>query len=308
MSFRVTPHTFSLHALQGLQAHSVNLANLQQQASTGRKLLRPSDAPGDVARVLAENARAARFDTDLANMRDAQSMLDQSVSQLLEANRLFVRAKEIAMEGNQTVSFSDKEILAREVDSLLERLIVIANTEDDGRYLFGGTRDDESPFVRVPGPGQVVDYVGSSQRFQIPVGRAVAVDTVFSGAEIFLDSSNSLNAFKALGDLRDDLRNTRGLSGGDLVEAMAQRIADVDRHRENILHFVGEQSIELENLETLRRRAEDLQLEARRVVSELESADIAEVALKLQEEQNLMQFTLASSVAVIQQSILDFLR
>jgi len=308
MSFRVTPHIFSLHALQGMQTHSASLANLQQQASTGLKLLRPSDAPGDAARVLAENARAARFDTDLANMRDARTMLDQSVSQLLEANRLFVRAKEIALEGNQTTSADGIEVLAQEVDSLLERLIIIANTEDEGRYLFAGTRDGASPFVENPAPGQGVSYVGSSERFRIPVGKAIAVDAAFSGAEIFLDASQSLNAFKALSDLRDDLRNTRNLSSGDLSAAMSQRIADVDRHRENILHFVGEQSVELKNLETLRRRAEDLQLEAHRVVSELESADIAEVALKLQEEQNLMQFTLASSVAVIQQSILDFLR
>jgi flagellin-like hook-associated protein FlgL len=304
MSFRVTAHTYALHALQALQSHSADLAKFQEQASTGLKVLRPSDAPADVAWLLAENARVARFDTDLANMGDAQAMLDLSVSELLEANRLFVRAKEIALEGRQAFSASEKEVLAQEVDLLLNRLMAIANTEDDGRYLFGGTRDGEVPFVE---SGQGVSYVGSTDRFQIPVGKGTSVDVFLSGSEVFLDDLQSLDAFKALSDLRGDLRNTRNLTDSELDEAMSQRIADVDRHRENIVQFVGELSVELKNMEALRYRAEDLQLEARRVVSELESADIAEVALKLQEEQNLMQFTMASSVAVIQQSILDFL-
>ena len=83
---------------------------------------------------------------------------------------------------------------------------------------------------------------------------------------------------------------------------------DLDRVRDNIMHVVAEQSATLENLDAVQSQIEDLQFETRRVIGNLETADIAAVAINLQNEQNLLQFTLATSVRMFDQSILDFLR
>ena len=77
--------------------------------------------------------------------------------------------------------------------------------------------------------------------------------------------------------------------------------------RDSVLDAVAEQSVALENLDALEARTRDLQLETRRVISDIESADIAEVVVELQNTETMLQFTFAATVALMDQSLLDFL-
>ncbi len=123
-----------------------------------------------------------------------------------------------------------------------------------------------------------------------------------------IEYAGTSDVFQTLIDLRDDLRNTRDLRGDDWQAAMQRRIGDLDRVHNHILELVGGQAAQLANLDSLQIRAEDHQLETLRIVSEIESVDIVEAALRLQEEQNALQFTYASSIGLMDTSILDFLR
>lgn len=116
------------------------------------------------------------------------------------------------------------------------------------------------------------------------------------------------DAFQVLMALRDDLRNTRGINESQQLQTISARVADLDRVRTGLLDVVGEQSADLENLDGLERRQQDIQLETRRLTSTLESADITEVVLNLQAEQNLLQLTMGSIARVFDQSLLNFLR
>ena len=51
-----------------------------------------------------------------------------------------------------------------------------------------------------------------------------------------------------------------------------------------------------------------MQLEAERLLSELQGTDFTEAVLQLQEEQNLTEYTFATLSGVFQVSVLDFLR
>ncbi len=64
----------------------------------------------------------------------------------------------------------------------------------------------------------------------------------------------------------------------------------------------------MENLQALQTHTEDIHLQTNQRISELESADITEVLLNLRAEENLLQFTYASILRVIDQSLLEFLR
>jgi len=472
-------------AIEAAGRHSSELANLQQQASSGLRLTKPSDDPTAMRSVLLAQNRDARLEAELSNIQDARSILNLSVTHLLDANDVLVRAKQIALEGVQATDVSEREILAKEVEGLIDRLLAIANSEHEGYYLFGGTRAHTAPFsIEDGGTGTqsaTVRYRGSTDRSSTGVGLGSFVDTLYSGAEVFLSrdrsdtvfigqtgaapgsgtdsgigqatlsvihaattyaagsgvqagvsspggdtiigpngshvltivdtsgdgtsgtvslnggtpvaftnadadlelvgpsgekvyvdttsitagfsgdvaiaadgllsidggatatpvdfSSNQLvqnsltgevtnvdssairqvgterveyegtaDAFTALLELREDLRNTSGLPSSTLSTALNRRIADLDRVRDNVMLIVGEQSVSLQHLDALEQKVQDIQLETRRIISENESADIAEVAIKLQNEQALLQFTLASTAIVLDQSLLDYLR
>ncbi len=484
MNLRVTPNILISRAIQAAGRHSSELAALQQQASSGLRLTKPSDDPTAMRSVLLAKNQDARLEAELSNIQDARSILNLSVTHLLEANDIFVRAKQIALEGIQATDPSEREILAKEVEGLVDRLLAIANAEHEGYYLFGGTAAHTAPFsIESDGPGgqpTTVHYRGSTDRSTTGVGSGGFVDMLYSGDEVFqsrarsdtvfigqtgaapgsgtdsgagqatlsvlhtattyaagsgvqagvsspggdtiigpsgshvltiVDTSgngtsgtvslnggvtvafsnadadlevmdpsgekvyvdttsitagfsgdvaitaegvlsmdggttttpidfsanqvvqNSLtgevtnvdgseirqvgtehveyggtaDAITALLELRDNLRNTRELSQSARTDALDRRIADLDRARENVMMIVGEQSVSLGHLDTLEQKVRDIQLETRRTISENESADIAEVAIKLQNEQALLQFTLASTAIVLDQSLLDYL-
>ena len=63
----------------------------------------------------------------------------------------------------------------------------------------------------------------------------------------------------------------------------------------------------LANLETLESRTRDLRLVTQEVVTETENADIADVIVRLQTEQNHLQFIYATTANIMSTSLLDFL-
>ena len=122
-----------------IRRHTAELHRLQQQAASGLRLLRPSDSPIDILKVMANRVQDQRFDTQLANLRDSRATLNMSVSTLIDVSNLFNSTRGIALEGaNATSDLVASEALASEVDALLDRLIDLANTQQGGRSLFGG--------------------------------------------------------------------------------------------------------------------------------------------------------------------------
>jgi flagellin-like hook-associated protein FlgL len=483
MAIRVTPQQFTLQTISSIRSHNANLAKLQQQASTGLRLQRPADDPLATRTLLSQRIEDNRLGAELATMRDARTQLNMSVSRLLDANDVLVRARELALVGNQEPV--EAKTLAHQVNTLIDQLLSIANTLNNEQYLFAGTATETAPFVVDStdgvGDAQSVRYVAASDRLNVTTGPNIDVDAIFSGAQVFqpsdrketifgsstgaaagsgtdsargrgqlivrhtattyapgsgvqagissvdgdtvigpagshrltvVDTSGtgsggtvSLNggavvtfssgdtdlrvvgpagetvfidttsitpgfngdiaitadgtlsvdggvsetpidfsgnqtlfdipsgdvtnvdstdirhagivdveyrgtadAFEALIALRDELLNTRNLPSSEWHAAMSRRLEDLQRVGNHVLSVVGEQSVALENLDTLEVRAQDLQLERQRLIAEIESADISETVVNLQTEQNLLQFTYASSIGLLNTSLLDFLR
>jgi flagellar hook-associated protein 3 FlgL len=118
----------------------------------------------------------------------------------------------------------------------------------------------------------------------------------------------TFDVFQILQALRDDLRNTRGLSSKEQLESISGRIGEIIRVRDKVLEVVGQQAASLQNLEGLQARIEDVQLETRRLNADLEGADLSEVVLNLQAQENLFRLTLSTAARIFDQSLLDFLR
>ena len=114
----------------------------------------------------------------------------------------------------------------------------------------------------------------------------------------------TLDAFEVLIQLRDQLRNSQSISSTELDAIMQHRIKDLERIQHQILSVVGEQSVTLENLDALESRAQDVQLDTRLAIGDMENADMAEVILELQYEQNILQFVYASVKPAVLSAVL----
>jgi flagellar hook-associated protein 3 FlgL len=123
-----------------------------------------------------------------------------------------------------------------------------------------------------------------------------------------LEYRGAYDAFEILMTLRDDLRNLRGLTEGEQLEAISSKIGELNRVRDNILNVVGEQSASLQHLEAMESFSLDVQLRAKELTANLEDADLSQLVLEMQSRENLLRLALAASARLYDQSLLDFLR
>lgn len=161
------------------------LSRTQQELSTGRRILSPSDDPAGAIRVLDIQEDLRQIDQYQRNASTAEGQLAQEDSTLSAVNQVLQRVRELSLQANNaTIGSEGREAIAVELDSRLEELVSLANTRDaNDEFIFAGFQARSAPFSQ---SGGVVTYNGDDgQRFlDISAGAQVAVRD--SGSQVFL--------------------------------------------------------------------------------------------------------------------------
>ncbi len=236
MNTRVTLQAEASTSVLYLQQQFAQIANLQQEADTGNRINQPSDDPLAIPSLMLGQAQDNQFTTDLSNISSAQSVLNESVTTLTSAAQVLDNATQIATQAaNGSLSQSDLDTSAQEVDTQISQMLSLANTQSGGSYLYGGTAGNTAPFVvgssNAQGQTESVSYVGSADPVQVIIGQGQTVNTVAPGGQVF--QSPGQDAFQALIGLRDDLQNTAGMSSTNQIAAISQQLNALQsaRHR-----------------------------------------------------------------------------
>jgi flagellar hook-associated protein 3 FlgL len=312
MDLRVTFQTMVGNALANTQAQTAQIVNLQEQAATGLRIVQASDDPAATQMVMAGQTEQSQLDAYLSNISSTQSTLNTSVSALQQADNILTQAKGIALEAssstNDTASFS---ALADQVDQLINQMLGVANTQQNGAYIYGGTATRTTPFVATGTDNQGLPtgfaYQGSDQAMQVAVGASQSVTTYTPGDNMFASNQGTPGALQVLLSLRDDLRNTAGLPQTQQMQTISNRVGAIDSADQAVLQVQGQQSAQLQMLANLQTRTQDMKLGSQQFVSGLQDADMAQVAIKLQAQENQLQLTLAATAKMFDQTLLQYI-
>lgn len=123
-----------------------------------------------------------------------------------------------------------------------------------------------------------------------------------------LEFPGTTDIFNAVRNLRNDILNTRGLDPAAQKEALNRRLGDIDRIQDHLLNIVGIQGASMEQIQRLETRTGDLKLAEELEYSETTSADIAAAVLRLQELNNLQQFTMAAVGQLLTPNLLSYIQ
>lgn len=178
-----------------MQKQNAALLHTQQQVSTGRRILTPSDDPVAAARALeVDQARAINVQY-LANQKTAGESLGLVEGNLAAAGNLLGRVREIAVQsGNTALSGADRKSLAFELRQRFDELLGIANaTDGTGQYLFSGYMGDTTPFSGSVAAG--VAYAGDEGRRQLQVSASRQIAISDSGSDVFMRIRNGNGSF-----------------------------------------------------------------------------------------------------------------
>ena len=112
MFYRVTQSQMATTARDYLAKQTSELFTTQQQISSGLKIHKPSDDPAGMRRGLIQKDRIERLEGHEVSINHVKSRLEQAHVQLLEANNLLTKAREIALQAPQVTDESERRILA----------------------------------------------------------------------------------------------------------------------------------------------------------------------------------------------------
>lgn len=293
-TMRVTQSMISQHTLRNMSNSYEKLMNLQERATSGKKLNRPSDDPIGAVKSLNYRTNLNENNQYKENFTEAYKWLDNSDGSLEEANKVMQRIRELTVSASNGTKLEDeREAIRLEVSGLKEHLVSIANKNVEGKFLFNGINTGQAPVDNKNG----TIVVGASEKpISIELSKGLPIDISTDGTGVF-----SQAFFDNLTKLEQSL--AEGSSGeeiGDQLSAMDENINSIISART----LIGARTNRLEIMEArLNEQGELLE----KKLSDVEDIDFEKAIMDLQMQETVQRAALAVGAKIMQPSLVDFL-
>jgi flagellar hook-associated protein 3 FlgL len=137
------------NALRNLSTRQSALSSLQENLTSGKKVVRASDDPTGAAQAERALNRISRIATDqraLESQRNSIAMAESTLGDVTDALQSFREL--VVSAGNGTHTAADRKTIALQLTGLRDRIFAAANTKDtNGLPLFSALGSALAPFV-----------------------------------------------------------------------------------------------------------------------------------------------------------------
>jgi flagellar hook-associated protein 3 FlgL len=184
---RISTSLFYKRATDAMLNQQAEVSKTELQLSSGKRILKPSDDPMGVSRIMQFNRSIETVKQYQENVDFATSRLELEEGSLEGMVNILQRGSELAVQGNNdSMSATDRVAIAAEMHHLLDGMLGLANSQDaNGEYLFSGYQRDTKPFSR-PALNDFI-YSGDQGQRQLQVSSTRKVADGDSGYDLFVD-------------------------------------------------------------------------------------------------------------------------
>jgi flagellar hook-associated protein 3 FlgL len=177
---RVTEKMNQSQLLNNLQKTRSELSELQNQATTQKRINKPSDDPTGVGMAMQNRTNIKNLQQYDRNIMFAKTFLENSELALTQVGDALVRAKELAVQGaSDTNAGLPRQTIATEVHQLYNTLVEAANRRYGERYIFGGFNTLQAPFDHDG------NYLGDNGQIQIQNQQGQFMSMNLTGDQVF---------------------------------------------------------------------------------------------------------------------------
>ena len=297
---RITEGMLGRRLLADLHASTSRLATSQRQIASGKRIEKPSDDALGTHTALRLRGQLDGIASDQRSISDAQGWLDTTEGALADVTDIVQRARELALKGvNGTLSQSDRNKIADEVEQLIESTKSAANANFGGRYVFSGTTTDQPSYLAGAVDTWQGDTGGAVYR---QIGPGISITVNVRGEDVFGNGGGDGKLLSTMRSLVTNLRsgNVAAISASD-ISALSANLEDVTSAR----GVIGALS---NRVESASNRLAQAQEATTSLLSETEDTDIAAALIDFNTQQTVYKAALQSGQALVQPSLLDFLR
>lgn len=293
---RVTHQMSQQTSLANVQRNLAAMSKLQGQASSLRRIEKPSDDPAGTAQALrlrSEQRALTQYDRNASDGRGWLTAVDTALqttsSQLIRARTLVVQA---ANTGSHTAVSA--EAIALEIEAVRDALLGQANSTYQGRSVFAGTSDADAAYA--PQPDGTYQYAGSPGAVDRRISEDVVVRVDGDGAAIFGDTTDSV--FALLDRVAADIR-----AGGDVSTALGE----IDGWHSRTTSALATTGARTNQVEAQLAVNASMALTLKADISAVEDVDLAETLVHLQTQEVAYQAALGATARVLQPTLLQYL-
>jgi flagellar hook-associated protein 3 FlgL len=297
---RIDTLSYFSTSLPGIRENQVAIARLNEQISTGLRLLAPKDNPLDTEKVLQLSNRVATRSQHAANQDRAEITLKYEQTVVQEMQKALKDARGL-LSISPSASQELRNVHAEQLKGTFNHILGLLNTRDPGgNYIFAGHQTDDVPFENTslsttPSTIQATTYNGGVastpgpnefRYIEIEEGRTVQVNDNLSSVFLFTDASVIDPANEDDGGV---------LAEHDLLENLAHAIANLPTSNtsvDEINRYVALIDKTLSNLALVEHRIAG-------AMSEVLDARGTTDALLLQEKNALSDITQVNQAAAI---------
>lgn len=298
---RITQGVLINNMMRDYNRNMSRMERLNMQLSSGRRINRPSDDPAGLVTSLRLRTSLHHNEQYKKNTGDALSWIEKADSVFNSLNEVLQRARVQTLYGaNSTNDQSALNALADELEQLRAEVEELANSTLDDRYIFGGTNTTSKIY-------DGGTWIGNNLPIEYEIGQASVMQVNFDGTAFGIDYSSgtadaSNSVFATLDNIINDLRsgNTANLSG--------VHIESLDKHIDQLLSCRAQAGAKMNRLELVSSRQKDLDYNYTKLLSDNEEIDVAEIIIRLTNQENVYRASLAVGARLIQPSLVDFLR
>ena len=317
---RVTGQQLYSSSQTSINAARLRLSALQEQASSGLVINRPSDDPTGTATVLrlrGELAANTQYGTNMADglswLRTADSAFSTSTDLVRKASDLTVQAANAG-----TSSPAAREAIATQLVSIKQDLLAQANTTYLGRSVFAGTSDAATAFnadgtvnsTVTAGSGLVQRRISATETVAVSADGAAAFGTVVkdpaTGA-VTSDTSVFSSLDKVIAALRSPDWGT-DLSATGPQAAITGGIIAMQTARNALTTQQAVVGTAYARIEAAQSRNSDAAVQLEKQRSGIQDADTASVLLNLKTQELAYQTSLQVTAQVLQPTLMNFLK
>lgn len=300
-SLRVTQGILVQRTMNNISKHMRKLMTLQDQMSTGYKINSPSDDPIDARRSIDARTSVGKYTQYMDNISSVGPQLSETATSIMTTIDIVQRTHELTLQGaNTTNAQLQLDIIAKEIDQLLESVFVEANHQTNNRYIFAGTRTNDPAYTEtrnVNGEITAITYNGNSDDIKMAMSDGVEVIVNESGDAIFQSTED---IFQVIIDIRDDMY------AGNYTNLENDRLYELENVREQLLRGIAKVGAVQNRLDRAKDNLDGFTVQLESVQSDAIDADYADTVIRLNAASNAFQAGLSAAARVIQPSLLDF--
>ncbi|MCE1246665.1 MAG: flagellar hook-associated protein FlgL [Firmicutes bacterium] len=302
---RLTDSMMRSNLLRNLTTNRDMYYNLQQEISSGDKVINVSEDPGLYKKISILEDTQSRASTYLDNISTARRDLNTYEDQLNNLSDSLSKLKNLALQANNSTYYSSsKETFKQEAEDTLNYLVQIANNKQGGKYMFAGSEVDQAPFTTTTTDGVItsVAYNGDNKGKVYDMDTNDKISINVSGEEIFSGPAGmDQDIFQAVIEMRQDMTDSN-FDNADTHIAKLQTIMD------RVTSKIGEIGNKSEHIDDMENFMDNFKMTVDSQHADLRYTDMTEAISTLMNVENTLSAGMAVAARLNNLSIMDYMK